>query len=615
MKNKRRSPLFHLNNGRMKTPWTDRAAKTQPLPEYPRPHLQRTEWLNLNGDWDLEITDLHSHFPENYSHIIKVPFCVESFLSRVERPVLPTERLWYHRQFSIPPSWGEKRIILHFGAVDWEATVYINDEKVGFHQGGYLPFRFDITDYLQSELNEIVVSVRDPTDSENHQRGKQSLHPKGIFYTPCSGIWQTVWLEPVSPYGIQTLTISPDIELNTVKIHYTPWTPSTSPLTVQISSSNSNISFEGDFHDNHVFIIYENPTLWCPDNPFLYQLHLIIKQGNEIIDELDSYFAFRKISVNRDGSGKLRLFLNDQPLFQMGILDQGYWPDGLFTAPSDAALRYDLEIIKKFGFNMVRKHVKIEPARWYYYCDQLGLIAWQDMVSGANSKLSQRDLLKVAMKGYLTDSDLTEEDYVRAGREEPKNRQEFEEELRNMLDTLNHFPSICVWVPFNEGWGQFDSDRIGKWIKSYDPNRLVDPVSGWNLQTPGEIRSWHTYVRKLRMLEPPSKLKDSALVISEFGGYILKIADHLWNPRKSSTGYGKSKSKDHLTAKYVALLRKQAFPLISNGLSGLIYTQLSDVETELNGLMTYDRQELKMDLDQVKAIHAELMQKSSDAFK
>lgn len=586
----------------MKTPWTDKVIHEHPLNEYPRPQLRRKEWLNLNGYWNYTITELNGAIPSNFPDRILVPFCIESFLSGVGKALLPNQRLWYMRKFTIPEKWQQSEILLHFGAVDWEASVYLNGKKLGEHQGGYLPFSFNISSFLQQGENTLIVAVRDPTNTENHQRGKQTLMPKKIFYTPCSGIWQTVWIEPVAKHSIKSLQFSPNLDLKTLTIEFESFSSPNLLQTpkLEISSLNSDLHFKGEAHNSKITLILPKVTPWSPKNPFLYSLHFILSEDDEIIDEFDTYCAFRKITVECDESGIPRLFLNNKPLFQMGILDQGYWPDGIYTAPTDEALMYDLQVVKDCGFNMIRKHIKVEPARWYYHCDRLGLIVWQDMISGGNSNMNFKEFMQIAWKGYISSPDNTPEYYQHTRRTSQTIRSEFEHELKQMVVHLSHFPSICVWVPFNEAWGQYDSDRIAEWLMKFDPTRIVDPVSGWNLQSPGQIRSWHLYIRKLRMIEPRSKFSESALVISEYGGYTLKIPQHAWQEKKRIFGYGKTKSIEKLTAKYIELLEQQAKPLISQGLSGLIYTQVTDVENELNGLLTYDRQVKKVNVQNMR---------------
>ncbi|HUX98918.1 MAG TPA: glycoside hydrolase family 2 TIM barrel-domain containing protein, partial [Candidatus Deferrimicrobium sp.] len=474
-----------INQGFMKTPWTDKVDRTNPLPEYPRPQMHRERWLNLNGVWEYKIQEKDLEAPTTYDGRIVVPFCVESYLSGVGRVLLPHEKIWYHRKFSIPQDWSGSDILLHFGASDWETCVYINGKNCGSHRGGYLPFSFKITEYLDSNECDLVVSVWDPTDSENHQHGKQSLNPKGIFYTSCSGIWQTVWLEPIPKISIKSLKITPDIDTNSVQIGIEQHNNNIDNLTIKIASNAANLDYSTEQLESPIILEIANPHFWTPDDPFLYDLTVSLVLGDETIDTVTSYFAMRKFSIGKDEHDITRLQLNNKPIFHLGPLDQGFWPDGIYTAPTDDALKYDIEFTKKLGFNMIRKHVKVEPARWYYYCDKLGIMVWQDMISGGKTGFRKWYLLKVILKGYYINDDTTTKQFKRTGRMDSKIRQEFESELKEMVNYLYNFPCIGVWVVFNEGWGQFEAKRISTWLKQYDPSRIIDATSGFNLEKAG----------------------------------------------------------------------------------------------------------------------------------
>ncbi|NVM52604.1 MAG: beta-galactosidase [Candidatus Helarchaeota archaeon] len=614
MKTKTQPKQFKINQGFMKTPWTDKVDRNSPLPEYPRPQLRREKWLNLNGFWEYKIQEKDLEAPTEFAGKISVPFCVESYLSGVGRPLYPNERIWYHRKVVVPEEWGNSEVILHFGAVDWEARVYINGSECGTHHGGYLPFSFNITEFLKSGECDLLVSVWDPTDSENHQHGKQTLKPSRIFYTPCSGIWQTVWVEPVPKNGIQSLKITPDIDTNSLQLKIEQYEKSIKNMKIKVTSSAANLDYSTELGEVPITIKLTNPHLWTPDDPFLYDLVVSLARGEEPIDSVSSYFAMRKFSIGKDQLGITRLLLNNKPAFHLGPLDQGYWPDGIYTAPTDDALKFDIEFTKKLGFNMIRKHIKVEPARWYYHCDKLGVIVWQDMISGGKTGLTPKYLLKVILKGYYTSKDTTPKQYKRTGRINPKIRTEFESELKEMIDHLHNIPCIGVWVTFNEGWGQYDSDRITTWLKRYDPSRIVDGTSGFDLTKTGDIRSWHIYIRKLKFFEKASDFSDYAIAISECGGYKLKIPEHVWDEKKAH-GYGKAKNKENLTEKYGKLILQEALPLVEKGLNALVYTQLTDVETEVNGLITFDRMIEKVNINPVNEVNLSLIQKMNELTK
>ena len=563
-----------------------------PLPGYPRPQLVRPDWLNLNGLWEYAVTPLEqSAFPAAQGHIL-VPYAIESALSGVQRALLPEERLWYRRTFAIPAGWLGKHILLHFGAVDWETQVWVNGQVVGGHRGGYLPFWFDITAHLQLGANELVVAVRDPTDTGWQARGKQVLHPKSIWYTAVSGIWQTVWLEPVPEAFIAGLKLTPDLDSGT--------------LHVQVFAQSELGIVHARAYDAGVLVAETTaaaaagefilpipaPKLWSPSDPHLYDL--VVETGQ---DRVESYFAMRKFSLGTDSLGRTRLCLNGIPLFQFGPLDQGYWPDGLYTPPSEQAMQFDLDVIQRLGCNMLRKHVKVEPARYYYECDRRGLIVWQDMPNGAKPVGDVPSFLAI-----LFGSRRRDRNYRYAGREDLEGREDYRRELQDLVEALYHFPCIAMWVPFNEGWGQFDARQVTGWLKEFDPTRLVDHASGWYDQGAGDCRSLHVYFKALPHDRPE---KHRALVLSEFGGYALRPAGHLWNP-SAEFGYRKFTSRGDLTDAYLALLEKELQPLIKAGLSAAVYTQTSDVEIELNGYLSYDRQVEKLDFDRLREKHLAL---------
>jgi hypothetical protein len=562
-------------DGPLMTRWAKDVTPDKVHPDYPRPQLVREEWLNLNGLWQLafaregEAAPAGKELPER----ILVPFPVESALSGVMKRA---ERLWYRRTFKVPEKWAGKRVLLHFGAVDWEAKVWVNGKELGTHRGGYDPFSFDVTDALKKDgEQELVVGVYDPADGGTQPRGKQVRKPGGIYYTPTTGIWQTVWLEPVPEASIESLKIVPDIDRSSVHV------------TVEVRGSNKNliqIFVEGDNRSTAratspgkpVEVVISKPKLWSPESPFLYNLRVILGDGNPPIDSVRSYFGMRKVEVGKDDKGVTRLLLNGKPTFQVGPLDQGFWPDGLYTAPTDEALKYDIEVTKKLGFNMTRKHVKVEPARWYYWCDRLGLLVWQDMPSGDKSVAPG--------KGEVTRS--------------PESAKQYELELKNMIDALHNHPSVIMWVVFNEGWGQYDTKRITEWTKQYDPTRLVNCASGWNDMNVGDVHDIHVYPGPGSPEPEPKR----AAVLGEFGGLGLPVEGHLWTKEKT-WGYRVMKDNAELTRKYERLLAGVYRFKDKPGLSAAVYTQITDVETEVNGLLTYDRAVIKVDLERAAAVN------------
>jgi len=568
------------------TRWTKNISPDNVHQEYPRPQMVRKDWLNLNGLWEYAIRPNDGVKPEIFDGQILVPFPVESALSGLKSAVNEKQHLWYRRTFDIPDNWAQQRILLHFGAVDWETVVWVNGKKVGKHQGGYDPFTFDITDALnKTARQEIVMYVWDPTKRGLQPRGKQVKKPEGIWYTAVTGIWQTVWLEPVPTASVKTLQIAPDIDAGVLK------------LTVSGRGVNMKSHMAEKFHiravalDNgkevsatngHIGstlkLKLNNPKLWSPDNPFLYDLRVTLMQEGRDIDTVTSYFGMRKVSLGKDKKGITRIFLNNRPMFMFGPLDQGFWPDGLYTAPTDQALRYDIEMTKKLGFNMARKHVKVEPQRWYYWCDKMGLMVYQDMPSGDG----------FVHKG---EPDLKRSEW---------SAKQFELELKRLIDNFANHPSIVMWIAFNEGWGQYDTPRIVNWIKQYDPARLVNNASGWADRGVGDVHAIHSYPGPAA----PSNEPNRAAVLGEFGGLALPVKGHLWDDSKS-WGYRSYKTREELTAAYLDLVEKLC-PLIDRGLSAAVYTQTSDVEIEVNGLMTYDRAMLKMDHDKIAAANRRL---------
>ena len=578
----------------LKTRWAEAAMCDLPLPEYTRPQMVRASWLNLNGLFDYALTDEKAEWPERYDGRIRVPFALESCLSGVCRTMTANDRLWYRKRFTLPGSFAGKRVLLHFGAVDWECNVFVNGKEAAHHVGGYCPFSADITGLLQDGENELVVKVYDPTDEGWQNRGKQASYSHGFWYTATSGIWQTVWLEAVPQSYIASYKLTPDIDAGVLR--FVTKTVGEGQLHIKVLDGDA-VVLERDIAADDALEI-PDAKLWSPESPFLYDFVLTMGE-----DEVKGYFAMRKFSVGEHG-GYPRLFLNNAPYFQRGLLDQGYWSDGGLTPPTDEAMIYDIQTMKDLGFNMLRKHIKVEPARWYYHCDRLGMIVWQDMVSGGKAlNLFHAGVLPNAMSflSPLCYLSMKDNKYKLFHRDRIEWRTQFEAELFEMIDALYNVPCIGTWVPFNEGWGQFDAKRIGDAVKEYDPSRIVDHASGWYDQKGSELRSIHRYIWPVST----PKHDGRPFVLSEYGGYSQIIDGHVWNKEKSF-GYQMYKSKERMTEAYRKLHEHQVIPAMKKGLSATVYTQVSDVEFEVNGMLTYDREVLKLDADVVKAINEKM---------
>lgn len=571
--------------------------------------MSRPNWVNLNGLWDYAILPKDSAAPKTADGNILVPYALESYLSGVQKSLLPDQKLWYRRTFHDPrPIFfkgsgieGEGRVLLHFGAVDYECNVWVNGSLVGEHRGGYLPFSLDITGALYLGQNELIVSVWDPTDTGMQQRGKQTLHPKGIWYTAVSGIWQTVWLEGVPAVSIESLKLTPDLshQMLTVDVVVRGMADAESIHLEAKASSNGEIISSGRGDANEPLnLMIPNLKTWSPTDPFLYDLHVQLTREGEVLDEVDSYFAMRQFGMRREANGALRFTLNGEPLFLYGPLDQGYFPDGLYTPASEEAMLFDIEYIRRLGCNMIRKHIKVEPLRWYYHCDHLGMVVWQDMPNGGLIDGEAVATLSLIFGFHRNDT----RRLSRFGRADEANRATFRAELQGMVDHLYNAPCIAVWVPFNESWGQFQANKIAEWLKAYDPTRLVDHASGWFDQGGGDFQSRHIYVKKLKRPAHDSR----AFAITEFGGYSLKIPGHLWDENKKF-GYRFYDSSQALTDAYLALLENELKPLIRQGLIAAIYTQTTDAEIEINGFLTYDRKVEKMDAQVVRRAHEGLI--------
>lgn len=571
---------------KIKTSWGEQLDPKNVLPEYPRPIMERNDWKNLNGLWKYAITKKGDPTPAAYQGDILVPFAVESSLSGVGKMINEKEELWYQRTFDIPSAWRGKQILLHFGAVDWKAEVWVNDVKVGEHTGGFTPFYFDITSVLNKGNNDLVVKVWDPSDRGEQPRGKQIANPHGIWYTPVTGIWQTVWLEPVATQYITNLKTTPDIDNNSVKVEVAANTTSADKVEVKVFDGKNLVAKGAALNGVPVELTMPaNAKLWSPDSPFLYNMEVTLYKDGKAIDQVKSYTAMRKYSIRKGQNGITRLQLNNKDYFQFGPLDQGWWPDGLYTAPTDEALVYDLKKTKDFGYNMVRKHVKVEPARWYTHCDQLGLIVWQDMPNGGPSPQWQA-------RNYFNGTEV-----IRSAASEANYRKEWKE----IIDCLYSYPSIAVWVPFNEAWGQFKTPEIVAWTKEYDPSRLVNPASGGNHYTCGDILDLHHYPGPNMFLYDPRR----ATVLGEYGGIGLVVEGNTWVNDKKNWGYVKFNTSDEVTNEYIKY-GKHLLELIRKGFSAAVYTQTTDVEGEINGLMTYDRKVIKMNEAKVREINQQI---------
>ena len=570
---------------KIKTTWAEQIDPNNVLPEYPRPIMERKEWKNLNGLWEYAIRPTGTQQPADMDGQILVPFAVESSLSGVMKTLGKENELWYSREFTVPSSWKGKNILLHFGAVDWQADVWVNGVKMGQHRGGYTPFSFDITPVLAKGKNQITVKVWDPSDEGYQPRGKQVKHPDGIWYTPVSGIWQTVWMEPVSANHITRLKTTPDIDkkILIVEAHTATGNPS-AVVSVVVSEGGKVVATGKAMQGQPVQLAIENARLWSPENPFLYDMKVTLTDNGKVIDEVNSYAAMRKYSIRQGADGITRLQLNNRNVFHFGPLDQGWWPDGLYTAPTDEALVYDIKKVKDFGYNMIRKHVKVEPARWYTHCDKLGVIVWQDMPNGDRGPEWQS---RQYFKGV---------EMVHSAESEANYRREWKE----IIDLLYSNPCVGVWVPFNECWGQFKTPDIAAWTKAYDPSRLVNPASGGNHYTCGDILDLHNYPGPDLYLYDPMR----ATGLGEYGGIGLVMKDHLWMPDRN-WGYVKFNNPEEVTTEYIKYA-EHLLQLIPRGFSAGVYTQITDVEGEVNGLMTYDRKEIKVNEKKIREMNQKI---------
>ena len=587
--------------------------------EYPRPQLVRQQWQNLNGLWDYAITPKTAPQPTTFSGQILVPFCVESTVSKVNKPLTADQRLWYRRAVSVPRDWAGQRVLLHFGAVDYECSLWVNGGLVGSHTGGSDAFSFDVTDYLTDGQNQLLLGVTDPTSSGEQPRGKQLMNPNSIWYTPVSGIWQTVWMEPVPKQTyIEEVKLTPEVDSGRVRVDVLLDKPAnnyTTAVRVTALDGTQTVATTLVRAGRTAYLRVQNPKLWSPDRPFLYNLRVELvtvtdpfgdtprnrrpRQDESLrtafanatvtgspLDVVTGYFAMRKIAV---GPGPVAnqpvLLLNNKFVFQNGPLDQGWWPGGLLTPPSEEAMTFEIDFLKKSGFNMLRKHIKVEPDRYYYLCDKLGILVWQDMPSG-----------------FLEGQNEAPGDQSEPIRRS-KGKEQFELELRRMMNRLHNHPSIVTWVVHNEGWGQYDNKRLADWVKALDPSRPVNAASGWNDLGAGDFYDIHTYEEEPKA---PAPKTNRVVVIGEFGGIGWPIQGHLWNPDMRNWGYQTYQSADVVLKAYQKKYAKIVEYYQKQALSAAVYTQTTDVEGEVNGLLTYDREVIKIPVETLRQIHAPL---------
>lgn len=582
------SAQWHIAGDKIRTKWAEQVTPDNVWQEYPRPQMVRSEWANLNGLWNYAITKTSDAKPAKFDGQILVPFAVESALSGVERKITENDALWYEREISVPVAWFAKRVMLNFGAVDWSADVYVNDILVGSHTGGYAPFSIDITPALKKGAKQLLtVRVTDPTDTQKHPIGKQRQEPKGIWYTSVSGIWQTVWIEPVAKEN-RILNIKPVGDVFKGELHITTdCAVNDGIVEIELFDGEKRVATAKSLCGTRTTIIIPDAKLWTPETPFLYDMCVTLKKDGKVIDRVKSYAAMRTVDVRRDKQGHKRICLNGKPVFMYGTLDQGWWPDGLYTAPNDEALRSDIILSKELGYNAVRKHVKVEPARWYYHCDRDGLLVWQDMPNGVQGKNNWGRNCKGA---GTDDHELTAQD-----------KANYYKEWGEVMEALRFFPSIVMWVPFNEAWTQFDTEIVADWTRANDPSRIINSASGGNMRECGDILDLHVYPR------PGMPLHESDLVVilGEYGGIGCPVEGHLWW-NKRNWGYIQFDNTERTTKEYIDYAN-DIKKFIPQGMSAAIYTQLTDVEGEVNGIVTYDRKVVKMDKARLREVNREII--------
>ena len=577
------SAEWRIAGDKIRTKWAEEVTPSNVLPEYPRPQLVRGEWQNLNGLWNYAVTEIKADKPATFDGEILVPFAIESALSGVGKWITEKQLLWYEREFTVPAKWMSQRVMLNFGAVDWSADVYVNGVFVGGHTGGYTPFSLDITEALNKKgAQRLTVRVWDPTEKGEQPVGKQLTKLGNIWYTPVSGIWQTVWLEPVSKQNhIVNVLPTSDLRHNDI-IVATETAVKEGLVSIEVFDNGTKVAEGSAPAGTPAKIHIPNAKWWSPETPHLYDLKITLKQNGKVVESIESYTAMRELGKKRDEYGHLRATLNGEAIFMYGPLDQGWWPDGLYTAPTDEALAWDIQFTKDLGFNTIRKHIKVEPARWFYHCDRLGMLVWQDMPSGELKR--PYSWARHQVNGG-SDTELAEEF-----------KRNYYKEWGEIIDFCRFFQSVVVWVPFNEAWSQFDTEKVVDWTYKRDHSRLINPASGGNLRECGDIMDWHNYPKPCMGVHHA----DYILMLGEYGGLGLPIKDHLWRPDMHNWGYGGNrKSEEDLNNEYIKYA-EMILPFIPQGMSGAIYTQTTDVEGEVNGFVTYDRKYIKFD---VKRIH------------
>lgn len=582
---------------RLLTEWGERLDPDAPHPEYPRPQLVRDSHLSLNGRWDYAILPAADAWPgpapADWEGEIIVPFSPETPLSGVERMLHPHETLWYRRRVALPTGFREDRLVLHFGAVDQHCTVFVDGVEVTTHVGGFTAFEAVISP--ARDAFEIVVAVRDASDTSHHSRGKQRLDRGGIWYSPQSGIWQSVWIESTPAVAVRGLTLIPRLEFDelgrvtasALELDVHAWEAPPERAEIVVTASGAPVARARVAVGEPALIPIPDARLWSPDDPFLYDIEIVLGA-----DRVTSYAGMRSLGVGADAAGHPRLLLNGAPFFAAGLLDQGYWSDGWLTAPDDDAFVRDIEFAKSLGFTMLRKHIKLEPMRWYHHCDRLGMLVWQDMVNGGETYRPW-----VITAPVLSPVRLRDDRYEAFGRADAEGRAQFLREVDETVAQLRNAPSIVAWVPFNEGWGQFDAVATTGHVRALDETRVIDHASGWHDQGGGDVKSLHVYFRRLRMRRA---WRDGRrpIVVSEYGGYSLQLAGHVTTERRF--GYRRYRDAERLTRAIVRLHDDEIAPAIAQGLSASVYTQLSDVEDEDNGLITYDRRVVKIDEHRVR---------------
>ena len=574
---------------KIKTPWAEKVNPKLPWNVYPRPQLKRAQWVNLNGQWNYAIKDLQSGEPASFDGKILVPYPIESSLSGVGKTLTKDNILWYNRTFTIPSAWKGKNVKLNFGGVDWKAEVFVNGVSVGSHTGGFAPFSLDITSALKPGSNKLSVKVFDPTSDGYQPVGKQRSKASGIWYTPASGIWQTVWLEPVSAKHLESMEINPDIDAGTLNVKpFVSSANSGDKVVVTAKFGKAAVATAQGESGENISLSIPNAKLWSPDQPNLYSLDIKVVSGGKTVDAVSSYAAMRKISQGKSKSGHLVMMLNNKPLFQMGPLDQGYWPDGIYTAPTYEAMIYDIDKTKEWGFNMIRKHMKVEPDLWYEYCDKAGMLVWQDMPSGQiNYEHNKWDMTHWFASDEMTRNAESESD--------------FRAEWKDIIDNFKNHPCIVVWTPFNEGWGQFKTADITDYTRQLDPTRLINSASGGNhFKGVGDILDLHKYPAPEMYLTDPDRVE----VMGEFGGLGLPLKGHVWQD-SDNWGYVQYKNEKEVTDRYVEIANG-LLEMVKKGVAAGVYTQTTDCEIEVNGLMTYDRKVIKIEEKRVREANLKL---------